>query len=191
MQAEKKNLNKREKVLLLLLVVVGLFAGVVLYVIVPFYNELLEKQSEYDALLLNKMQIELSLNAEDATREEHASAVERHREISARFLSESLSSDIGRMLNNLCADHDLRWVNQSISAPRDFDDGSVFVIVSAAMTVRGTYIDLKRLLDTVDQIEYIRISSVSFNIGGGAEPELDTISLNFDVTMMKYYVHRS
>jgi len=63
---------------------------------------------------------------------------------------------------------------------------TVFSIVSASMSVSGNYDDLKELMDTAEQIGYIRISRVSFERDSD-DPDsiIDRITINFQVTMLK------
>ena len=191
MQTEKKNLNKREKRMLMLLVVVAIFAGMVLYVITPLYNQLNDKKTEYNDITLAKMRMEASVAAERNIRENRDLALGEHAENSARFLSESLSNEIGRMLTALCARHGLQPIDQNLSAPGDFSvdgssgDDAAFLVVSAAMTVSGDYARLKSLLDDVAGIDYLRVKSVSFSWSEGLASETIRVSLNFEVSMLK------
>ena len=198
MQTEKKGLTKREKIMVLLLIIIGSLALMVAFVILPLYNQLNDKNDEYGALELEKSQIEVKLATETVARVNHTSLLMKLNRSSERFLNPSLSNEIGRMLTGLCETYGLQPVSQQLSAPKDFttveikpgaektESDSVFLIVSAAMTVKGSYEDLKNLLDAVERIEYFRISRVSFS-ANAAVPEagFDRISLFFEVTMLK------
>ena len=204
MQAEvKKGLSKREKILLSIVLVFGIFAIMVMFVIIPLYNDLSDKTTLYNELTVQKIQIETKLSTEAATRENHTVVLARHKTNSERFLNTSLSNEIGRMLTTLCDEHGLSPVSQQLSNPKDFtkilsssgsrpsaDDKNgketVFLMVTATMTVKGDYEDLKSLLDTVEQIEYIRVSRVSLG-RDTANPELvlNKITVTFEVTMLK------
>jgi len=193
MQTEKKNLNKREKRMLLLLAVVAIFAGMVLYVITPLYNQLNDKTAEYNDLIFEKMRMEATITTERNIRENRDAAVDRHAEDSARFLNESHSNEIGRMLTAICVRHGLQPVDQSLSAPGEFTNGgrdssdAVLLTVSAAMTVNGDYVKLKTLLDDVAGIDYLRVTNVAFAWSENTEHEIvmSRISISFEVTMLK------
>jgi cell division protein FtsL len=222
MQTEKKGFSKREKRLMLLLVVFALFAVMVMYVIIPLYTRLGEAQIEYSELSNDRIILETRLNSEAAVQQLHDDAVEQSIMIGARFLSESLSYDIGRMLTRLCETHGLQPISQQLSAPREFiieeiggytgsdydirryleyDDRygyasedefgvrSAFLIVTANMSVSGEYDDLKHLLDTVEQTEYLRISQVSVRWDSGAGSYIDRINIDFEVIMLREIVH--
>jgi len=65
---------------------------------------------------------------------------------------------------------------------------TVFLITSANMTLTGNYLSLKRLLDAVSEIDYIRISSLAYTWEvpvEGAETPPDSISIGYEVTMLK------
>ena len=200
MQTEKKNLGKRERILLFLLILVALLAVMIMWVIIPLYDQLQEKQAEHSSLLLEKSRIDTILAAEDSIREERNNVVGRHDSGSARYLHESHSSEIGRMLTMLCQQHGLIPVDQKLEDPVDFvipdDDESngsneeekdtVFLITSATMSLNGQYADLMRLLNAVEDIYYIRISKLSYTRSDNPETMvLDKVTVGFEVTMIK------
>ena len=199
MQTDNKGLSKREKRLLMALLVVALTAGMVLYVILPLYSLLNDEEEEYSELSLERVQIDSSLAAEAYIRDIRDSMAVRHGVYSARYLNESLSNEIGRMLTALCESHRLQPIEQSLSAPRDFvierdddedvdedeDKQTIFLVVSASMTVNGDYSNLLRLLDSIKSIDYIRVSRVTYTWSIDPERERDRITINFEVTMIK------
>ena len=194
MQTDKKGLSKREKRLLMVMVVFGLFAVMVIYVIIPFYNELEDKSALYMDLEYEKIQIEMALAGEQRIANTHKDAFDEYNRASRRFLSESLSNEVGRMLTALCEDHELQPLSLNLSAPRIHTTGmeavndpdSVFLITSAIMTVRGEYDDIKGLLDTVGKSEYIKVGRLSFGWQTTGEfTYLDVITINFEVTMLE------
>jgi len=68
----------------------------------------------------------------------------------------------------------------------DLGAQSAFLAVSASMTVSGSYSGLKELLDAAGHTGYIRVTRVSFELGGGG-PDfmLEWITINFQVIMLK------
>jgi len=198
MQTEKKGLSKREKVLIMVMVVFGVTALMIVFVIIPLYNQYNDKTSEYGALQDEKIIIDSKLATEAAIKDEHASIIMRHRADSIRYLNTSLSNEIGRMLTSLCESRGLQPISQQLSVPREFtkverrpgeqatENGSAFLVVTAVMAVNGEYKDLKNLLDAVEDTEYLRISRVSFSKNmQSLESSLDRISVTFEVTMLK------
>jgi len=197
MQTEKKSLSLREKLLLLLLAAVMLFAIMVLCVILPLYNRLSDQAMKYNALEFEKSQIDRLLASETIIKSNNSTAIDNFFELSGGFLYESQNHDIGRMLTRLCEDHGLRPVEQSISTARVFsmdgevidaseDEDAIILIVSATMTVEGRYYGVKDLLDAIEDIDYIRVSRVTFNVDEESDAmELDRIVLDFEVAMLR------
>jgi len=183
MQTGRKDLSKREKVMLLIMLVAGFTAIMVMIIIIPFYERLQDGLGYYGNLVNERAQVEAMLAAEPAIRESHVAAAQEYDEIRERFLSESHISEIGRMLTRLNEEHGLMPIEQRLSRPVEFGGGDVFLVVSASKTVRGLYTSLTRLLDTVEQTDYLRVSQVNFSVGDGNM--LDRISINFEVAMMR------
>jgi len=197
MVTEKKGLKKREKILLFIMIIVALFAGMVMLVIIPLYEQLEDQREEYGKLQVEKAHIDAMLASEQNVRDGRNQAVERHKLDSSRFLDDSHSSEIGRMLTILCERHGLLPVDQRLEDPKDFsvDENNtsgntardtVFVIMSATMNLAGNYSDVMRLLDEVEGIDYIRVSGLSYSwsVNPDVNP-LDKINIVFEVTMIK------
>jgi len=195
MQADKKGLSKREKRLILLLAVVVLFAVTAMYVIVPLFNKLEDRIDDYNTLSLEKTRIEAIIATELSTRAALDTAAAGHDELMANYPSESHLSEVGRMLTGLCEEHRLSPIDQRLSAPKPLvtgdegDDSATvnpgFLVVSATMTIRGSYDDLKSLLNTVEKTDYIRVSRVSFGRNNPETSGFDRITVYFEVIMLK------
>ncbi|MCL2663355.1 MAG: type II secretion system protein M [Oscillospiraceae bacterium] len=199
MVTEKKGFSKREKIMLFVLIVVAILTVLIMYVIIPMFNHLQDRQERHGLLQTDKAWVDSILATAGNIRDGRNDAVARHELESARFLDEAHSSEVGRMLTQLCQRYGLLPVNLVMTDPLDFfvpqEDGAtvdedfktVFLVSSATMTVGGTYGDLKNLLDAVDEIDYIRITSLAYiweaNTGDAAHP--DRITIGFDVTMLK------
>ena len=195
MKDERKGLSLRERRLIMLMLIIGVTTLMVVYIIIPLINTLEEKRALLGDLEMRKMQIETSLLAEQSMRDNLETARAGHDEICAQFLSRSLQSDIGRLLTQLCEEHNLQPVSQNLSAPENFridpgntkDDGqgSVFLTVTAAMAVKGGYDELRSLLDTVEQTGFLRVIRLSFGRDEYDWPDIGSISITFEVTMLK------
>jgi hypothetical protein len=199
MISEKKGFSKREKIMLFVLIVVAIMTVLVMYVIIPMYNHLQDRQERLRLLQTDKAWVVSILATSDNIRGGRNDAVARHEMESARFLDEAHSSEIGRMLTQLCQRYGMLPVNLVMNDPVDFfipqEDGAavdedhktVFLVSTATMTVGGVYDNLRNLLDAVDEIDYIRITSLAYiwgeNIGDSAPP--DRITIGFEVTMLK------
>jgi len=202
MQTEKKTLTKREQTMMLALVIIAVFAVMILYVIIPSYNRLVDKQDELSALEYERTNIVAAIAAEQYIRENHSAAVAQHRVNSSGLLAESMTNEIGRMLTSLCERHGLQPIDQNLMRPVDFfideDDGTstgdndvgrekdtVFLVITATMTLQGEYGNLMQLLDTVEGIEYIRISRVTYVRSQDSNLRPDRMVVQFEVTMLK------
>ena len=184
MQTEKKGVSKREIVMLILMGLMGFTALMVVYVIIPASNRLQDQRDLYNTRTMERAQLDILLASEPGLREGHYAARLNYQDINRRFLSEGHSADIGRMLTMLLLEHNLTPIDQRLSAPVVPEDGSAFLTVSAAMIINGTYDRLTALFDTVEEMEYLRISRVSFNTGYRHET-WDRINISFEVAMLR------
>jgi hypothetical protein len=193
MQTEKKGLTNREKRLLLLMLVVGFSAGMIVYVIIPFFNRWQDETALYDELSMRRHQIESLFASAPYVRSNHTAALEQYDEARERFLNESHISEIARMLTRIILDHNLSPIDLRMSPATLLTEWDAFTIMPVTMTISGGYEDLKRLLDTVFLTEYLRITRLSFGfVGAGAtedgerqERGIDRISVVFEVIMMR------
>ena len=195
MQIDKKGLTKREKRLILLLIILSLVVGTLNLIIMPLVDRLTEKSEEFYALDFERMRVTLAMNSESNDRKRHADAIQKYEQIQSDYLSETQTNEIGRILNELCAAHNLRPTALSLSDCRDYLDPDIesadeypsaaFSIISADMTVSGKYSDLKSLLDAVKDIPYLRVSNCSFSLNSDTTNEyLDIISITFEITLL-------
>ena len=184
-----------------ILIVVAILAVMVMYVIIPMLNTLEVKRDEYYSVYLEKMQVEALFAQENNIRDSRNAAVARHEMESSRFLDDSHSSEIGRMLTQLCQEYELMPMTLAIKDPVEFkipsddetttagqDNDTVFLITSATMTLNGNYLSLKSLLDAVGEIDYIRISSLTYSWEvpiEGVETPPDRITIDFELTTLK------
>jgi len=194
MQTEHKRLSEREKRMLTIMAAVALLAVMVMFVFIPLNNRLNDRKTEYHTLALEKIKIEATLAGETGIRANHKAMIEKHGWIRANYLSESLNSEVGRILTGLCEAHGLQPVSQRLSDPAPFvinesggsgnNENTSLLTVSATMTVRGEYDNLKSLLDYVRQTDYLRVSRLSFGSPRGSFTVLDRITIGFEVTML-------
>ena len=193
MKIEKKSLTKREKVMLIGAGFAGALILMVQFVILPLNTQLEEKRAELAQLEMESAQLQIALSTEAATREEHALAIEEYEGRRTMFLSESLNSVIGRTLTMLVEAHELVAISQTLSNPTLFtteeidESRAALSSISVAMSISGAYNDLKRLLDTVERVPYLRMSRVSFGILSDTDGQVvtDRMTISFEVSMLK------
>ncbi|MCL1862324.1 MAG: hypothetical protein FWF78_02025 [Defluviitaleaceae bacterium] len=183
MATDKKGFSKREKFLLLLVCVVGITAVMVMYIIIPFYNRLEDSREVYNAATIERMQIEMVMGTEEFLRDGYETAALAYYELRDVFLNEAHLSGIGLLLTRLTEEHNMHPIEQRLSNPVSAPDRDMLMVVTATMTLRGTYENLKSLLDTVEATEYLRVSNVSFSFG--ADGEMSTVRISFEVTMIR------
>ena len=184
----QKGLTNREKKLLIFLAVFAFTAAMVMLVIMPLNNRLFDERATLGDLRVEKMRIDTLLARDASIRQNNQAAIQAYQDVNQRLLSESHISEIGRMLTRICQEHSLMPIDQRLTEPVRFGEGDALLIVSATMTVGGTYGDLKRLLNTVGDTEYLRVNGVSFSIAQDEQSEQLRISLGFEVIMIREFV---
>jgi hypothetical protein len=183
MQQDKKGLSKREKILLMLMLVAGFTAGMVMLAIVPLYNSWQDRQDEYGALVGERAQVAAMLTAEAGIRVGHSDAALEYSALRDGFLTEAHAAQIGRMMTRLFEDYGLTPIEQRLAQPAEFPYGDMFLIKTVTNTVSGTYADLTTFLDSVMEIDYLRVSQLNFSVPDDNEPT--RISINFQVAMLR------
>ena len=196
MEDGKMTLTKREKRLLFVGGCIGVIAVMVMLVLLPLTNRLADNNEEYERLLAEQVQIDIALATGEGIRAGHASAFDHYNQIRSIYSGESLSSDIGLILTELVTRHHLTPISQHLSFPAEFivpvaddeeeDENTIFSYMSVTMTVSGEYSNLKRFLDSFQDMNYIRVKSVSFvrEIDEYGHVELDRINIGFVVLML-------
>ena len=188
-QNEKKGFTKREKRLILFMAVIGFTALMVVYVIIPFFNRLQDENDRYNALSLEQMQLNILLNNAPVIRENNEKALNDFYEARERFFNEAHMNDIGQRMTNLCLAHNLSVQSQRLTAATTSPAWNAFMIMPVQMNVSGSYENLKRLLDTVADTEYLRITRIAFNmLAAQAEDRfqgVERVTIHFEVIMMK------
>ena len=181
---DKKGFSKREKRLLIFLFVFAITAAMVVLVIIPLYENIEDNRAEIGTLEFERMRVEVLLASEQSLRESHEEAQRIYLNARARYLAESHVSEIGRMLTRICLEHNLEPIEQRLSPAEASEHGDAFLVVTAAMMVRGTYDDLKSLIDTVEEVEYLRISRIALTLGGDGR-YIESIGISFEVAMLR------
>jgi hypothetical protein len=197
MQEQKAGLSKREKRLLLLVSIIGLFYLAFQFGFLPSYERHSGKTEEFDLLRMEKVRVEGVLLSEEHLRDANEQAGADYKALEETYLLAGANTNLGRMLSALCADNGLRVEGQSMGQPADFtvpgeDGGSAsegdraFSTVTVTMTVSGGYEAIKSLLDAVDRDPTVRVSRVSFSLdrGDAEETGLERVSITFEVTLL-------
>ena len=200
METEKKVLTKREKRLVFIAICFAILTIMILLVIIPLNNRLSSSREEYNELTIKHSQLEIALATEESVRTGYANALALFEHMRMTYESETLSSDIGLILTQTVKEHNLTPISQSISPPKDFiigaddsnvsdesDEEAIFSSMSVSMVVSGQYSNVKRLVDSIEKSDYIRVSDVTITFIKSESGFVDTdrINIRFEVIMLK------
>jgi len=179
---EKKSISKREKVLLVFLAFLSLTVGGVVYLILPMYQNLEDARDELTRLENEQIHQTMLLASEAGIRAANEAAHASFYEVTEYFLLETHAGEIGRMMIALANRHNLTSLDQRLFEPVISGD---IVTVEVTMSLQGSYADLQRLLDAVENTAYLRISRLAFNISSDNPSWLNNISINIEVAMIR------
>ena len=196
MPEKKMTLSKREKRLIFIAAIFAILAVMVMLVILPLFNLYSDTTMEYNDLATRRAQMEVALMTEESIRAGYENELALFNHLRTIYSGDSFSSDIGRMLTQMVMRYDLAPISQNISPPTDFippseDNGAeeyvVFSTMSVSMVVAGEYVNVKRLLDTIEDNQYIRVSEVTLRFSEDEYQNISTerINIKFEVLMLK------
>ena len=188
-----KKLTKREKKLLMIVAVVGPLLLMVQFVILPLNDELADKSAELVRLTDERMDIEMTIAQEPLLRIDFDDAIVGYRELRDTLLSEYLSNEVGREITTLVEGHGFIALSQDITPHENFiregitASSAAITTTTITQTIRGPYDNLTSLMDSVEEISYVRITRVAFNFEEDEDGHAatDTITVTFEITMLK------
>lgn len=191
-----KGLSKREKVLISIAAVFALSFILFKFAIIPTYNNYMSKQEELDSLYYQKMLLEIKLQSEASVHENYDKAQKTYDAIIEQYPSVIPNEEIDRLLTGICLQNSMSVTSLKISNAIDYimsqeeseskgisQNSAAFTIVKANMSLKGEYDSLKNLIDTVERIDYIRISQISYS--RNKDTDSSSISITFEVMMFK------
>jgi hypothetical protein len=193
MQTEKAGITPKEKRLLIMAAVLGLFYLAFQFGFLPLYNEIREKTEQRDGLNAEWRTVETRLNSEAAVLSAYEEAKAAYREIEELFLRSDTDTGLSRMLTELVRNNGMADSNQALGNPVPFfipgaenrpeGEESAFSTVTATMSLSGAYDSVKSLLAAVAADRDVSISRLSFSPrreGDGSEQ----VAVTFVVTML-------
>jgi len=203
----KPGLSKREKILLFSVGLIALVYLSIQFVILPLATRYNDSTLERDRLNTEKAAHQMEVQTLPALRERNAEAHERFDRLTDGYLVIVPNDEIDHMLTSLVNINNLRPTslrfdqrkapppppaqeldedgNPVESGTSGIPSGPVFVTVTAQMNVTGSYHSLVQLIDEVNAIEYMRLTSISFSQDRQEGPEdRSSISLAFEVTFL-------
>jgi len=186
----KQGLSKREKILLF-------FAGLLIFIYVavqfaiyPLITAYTEGVRERTALSAEKRMVEADIANISFIRNANNEANENFDRIKHDYPLLIPNEEIDPLLTNLCLDNNLRpsslrFVGTAgVPQSENGDTGEpTFTLVSVSMNVTGSFNSILRLLEKVDSIRYIRITTLSYSANRLTDtPDAGSITLSFELT---------
>lgn len=191
----KTGLSKREKYLVIAAAAVVLIYIGIQFGIIPAYNYYQDGLETLDVVSTEKTLMDMKLANEASTRSGYENAVSKFEDITERYPAVMPNEKVDRILTGLCLESGLSPVMLGIdvsTAPAQAEAGGdeeetteAFRVVTATMNLSGSYDNLKRLINAVERIEYIRFTRVSYteNVEND-RAGVSNISVLFEVTML-------
>lgn len=188
-------LTSREKKLILFVVALGLVMGAMFLGIFPLYNNWIGLQDEHDALLIQKDELNQKLAMRALTLIQYERAQEKLEETKEKNRYFMDKADCINLLTDLTRKSGLRsgTVNVSDAKPysadpkkksSDLTDAAIYT-ATATLTVTGGYDNIKKLIDEVDRLGYVRINKISFSAKDAMDTAAETqISLILEIMML-------
>jgi hypothetical protein len=178
----KTGLKKREKFLLFIAFAVGLISLTATYVITPMYNSFGDKQEQLEALMLEKMMLDLKIAGEQTYLQANMAAHEAYDEIARKYRLNMPNNEIDRIITDLCVRQNFNRPSLRFGASQE-PYGYAFTVVPASLSLFGTYSGLLSLIDEVGRVDYLRLSHVGYVATKGDERR-PPYTVTFEVTMM-------
>jgi hypothetical protein len=190
-QQTKAGLTKRERTLILSAAAVGLFYLAFQFGFMPLNNAYIEKSAQLGDLESEQSQVKSDLELADRVRLMSAETAERYKEVVGLYLPTGSDTDLSRKLMDICRRNGMdvtgpqSWGTPiAFFPPKPAVEGETearvpaFSVSSVPFTISGTYDEIKRLIDAVNEDRDLRISSLTFS------PQGDGVSVMFMVTLI-------
>jgi len=182
----KQGLSKREKIMLLVLGLLALLYVAWQFAFVPLYDNYTEAKMERDRLRLEREILELKILRLTSIEEANKLANDEYADITKDYPLLISNDEIDTLLTNLVlgVGMDIRSI-RIFPAPSDADS-VLFTIMGVTMSLEGSYTMLLHLLDEVEVIPNISITTMSFSenrntAADDAARGTGTISIGFEL----------
>ena len=210
-----QGLSKRERILIFIAAIVVLVFVAFQFFIMPAYNKYTAKLDEYDNLSYEKELLDMEFRSEELTRNNYIDFEKEFIEIKERYPVVMSNEELDRMMTGLCLENKLNPVmleisveetaeeetevqteEQPESAEEETDSAEEqtdsaeeqkvpFVVATVTMNLSGDYNSMKGLIDTMEGIDYIQITQISYaKEKDTGTPSDSNISVIFEVTML-------
>jgi hypothetical protein len=192
-----KGLSKRERFLIFFAAVVLVVFVSVQFAVIPMYTRYSELTEEYDLLVMERMRVETKIATEPAIIAYYERAQERFYAINEKYPVNIPNEEIVSIITEICQRSGFEsLLSLSVSPQRRAlgEEISAFGAASIAMSLGGGFDSVRRLIAAVSEIDYIRLSSISFAGPQAAESggaSSSNISVAFEMTVMNEIVRES
>lgn len=201
----KTLLSKRERILLLAMAAVVIIYVGLQFFIIPYYNDYTDKQEQYEQLLFDKGAMEAKLGNDAAIRLNNKETENEINELKSVYPTSLTSSEADQIISGLCRKSGLSPVSLGMSDAKNYEAASgkeqnsngdgeqgaksarspAFSVITANMTMSGSYDSLMNLLDMAEELEYIRISKVAYTESrDSGKTGASNISVTFEISML-------
>ncbi|MCL1807173.1 MAG: hypothetical protein FWG31_05670 [Oscillospiraceae bacterium] len=202
MQVQNTGLSKREKVMLLVVGVVGLFYLAFQFGFMPLFDKNGEKNTELSDLQFKKDELELNLRTEGYVIQSNTDAKAEYGFVASLYELTNSNTDLIRKMGKICEDNGLAvpsnlldnakglsikmdiWDAETGKMVEKDVDYSAFSEVTVRMEITGSYQSLKNLLDAVDNDPGIHVRDIKFNLNHADLNEAMSVSVTFVVTLL-------
>lgn len=192
----KHELTKREKVLILIAILLLLTYLVVQFAIYPLFNRYFDDIAERNSLQTEKVQVETKIANSTRIEDDFLAAKEEFDKIIQQYPLLIPNEEIDRTLTDLCISNGLKPTalrfTDSYGAPQvevndesiNEDDASyLFTVVVATMNMTSDYDSLMSLIDDVEASEYINIVNLGYAVVNSSdEDDYANITMTFELT---------
>ena len=190
----KQELSKREKILFFSAGLLVLLYLAVQFAILPLARRYVEGLQMRDFVIQEKADVQADFNNKSTIESSNKNADERFLAIKQQYPLLVPNEVVDTTLTNLSIKSGLSPMGFSIKTPsansqvaagaeeQDAAAG-LFTVVNATMNVTGTYASITNLLDSVDEMQYIRVTNLNYTTNRQDETSnVGLITIDFELT---------
>jgi len=187
----KRVINKREKTLMLIALLLLLIYLAVQFAIYPLFSRYSNATLERNQLTIEKTIVETDIANKTEIEAANKAANDQYERITQEYPLLIPNEEIDRILTDLCLKNGLKPTalrfTDSYGAPQsesnnDDSEPYPFTVVIATMSMKGNHSALMNLLDDVDANKYIYISNLGYSvINNDTDTENANLSMTFEL----------
>jgi len=189
----KSGLNKREKTLIFIALLLLLIYLVIQFAIYPLFNRYVDSVQERIYLTTEKAQVEADIANLASIEEANTVANEKFERIVQEYPLLIPNEEIDRILTDMCISNGLKPTalrfTDSFGVPNSSDqkdDQYLFTVVVASMSMTGRYDSMVKLIDDVADSQFINISNLGYTVNNSTSGDEETanITMAFELTFI-------